>query len=137
VIDAPTDTPTVLFVCYHNANRSQIAAGYLEHMAGGRIHVTSAGPHPSDHLNPAAVGVMGEVGIDIASATPAALTDDNIAKADVVVTLGCADAVAVQPGKRHQEWTLLDNGDKGLDAARTIRDQIRPRVEALVLGLLT
>jgi arsenate reductase len=132
-----TDAPTVLFVCYHNANRSHIAAGYLHHLADGRIHVTSAGPHPSDHLSPAAVEVMGEVGIDIASATPAALTDDTIANANVVVTLGCADAVTVQPGTRHEEWTLVDNGDKGLDAARTIRDQIRPRVEALVSGLLS
>lgn len=99
------DREVVLFVCNHDANRSQIAAGFLDHLADGRIHVPSAGPHPSDHLNPAAVEVMKEVGIDIASATPAALTDDTIAEADVVVTLGCADAVTVQAGTRHEEWT--------------------------------
>ena len=131
------DRPTVLFVCYHNANRSQVAAGYLQELAGDRINVQSAGPHPSDELNPDAVEVMREEGIDIASATPTALTDDAITDADVVITLGCPDAVPVQPGKRHEEWTLTDNGDRGLDGARHIRDQIQSRTRDLAADLLS
>ena len=130
-----TNKPTVLFVCHHNANRSQIAAGYLEHFAGNRIRVLSAGPQPAPHLNPAAVQAMSEDGIDIASAQPRALTDQTVETADVVITLGCPDACPAQPGKRYEEWTLTGGGD-GIEAARTIRDQIKQRVHVLADDLL-
>ena len=131
-----TDKPTVLFVCLHNANRSQVAAGYLRHLAGDRVDVLSAGPRPAERLNPTAVDVMSEEGIDIAAARPQPLTDDALEAADVVVTLGCADACPVLPGTRHEDWSLTPGGGEGLEAARTTRDQIKHRVEALVEDLL-
>ena len=134
--ETPSHKPTVLFVCHHNANRSQLAAGYLHHLAGDRINVISAGPTPAGELNPAAVEVMREEGIDISTATPTALDADTLAAADVVITLGCADAVPQQPGKRVEEWSL-DGGNKGPDAARDIRDQIRLRVDDLAADLLS
>ena len=129
-----TDTPTVLFVCRHNANRSQVAAGYLHHLAGDRIDVRSGGPEPAVDLNPTAVDVMSEEGIDISAARPRGLTEAELQAADVVVTLGCADAVTVPLGTRHEEWSL--SGGTGLDAARTTRDEIRQRVQALAGDLL-
>jgi arsenate reductase (thioredoxin) len=131
-----TDKPTVLFVCFHNANRSQIAAGYLHHLAGDHVQVLSAGPQPAQHLNPGAVEAMSEDGIDISAAQPQRLTDQTLDTADVIITLGCAEDVPVQPGKRYEEWTLTGGGE-GMEAARTVRDQIRPRVENLAADLLS
>ncbi len=131
-----TDKPTVLFVCLHNANRSQIAAGYLQQLAGDRVEVLSAGPHPSEQVNPAAVEVMAEDGIDISAALPRALTDEDLRAADVVVTLGCADACPVVPGPRYEEWTLAPGGGSGLEPARTVRDEVRQRVDVLAAELV-
>ena len=130
-----TDKSTVLFVCHHNANRSQIAAGYLEKLAGDRIEVLSAGPEPGDRLNPAAVAVMAEEGIDVSAAVPVRLTDAALEAADVVVTLGCADACPVLPDKRYEDWQLDTPAGQGIDAAREIRDQIKGRVEDLAASL--
>jgi arsenate reductase (thioredoxin) len=130
-----TGTPTVLFVCPHNANRSQIAAGYLQHLAGDRVNVLSAGPRPSDALNPAAVEAMAEEGIRIDAAVPALLTPETVDSADVVITLGCADTVAVAPGRRHEDWQLEAPPGQGLDAARSIREQIKRRVQDLASEL--
>ena len=131
-----TDKPTVLFVCLHNANRSQVAAGYLRELAGDRVEVLSAGPRPADRLNPAAVEVMAEEGIDIAAARPQPLTDDALQAADVVVTLGCADACTAPPGTRHEDWSLGPGGGEGLQGARATRDEIKHRVQALAADLL-
>ncbi len=127
--------PTVLFVCHHNANRSQIAAGYLKQLGGDRVEVLSAGPEPSDRLNPAAIEAMAEDGIDLRAATPVRLTDDAVRSADVVVTLSGADACPVQPGRRYEDWQLDRPASEGIDAARSIRDQIKDRVEELVASL--
>ena len=130
------DTTTVLFVCAHNANRSQIAAGYLSQLAGDRVEVLSAGPEPSDQVSPAAVQAMQEDGIDIGSADPRLLTEEDLQRADVVVTLGCADACPAQPGKRYEDWTIKTTGAPGIEAARSTRDQIKVRVEELASQLL-
>ena len=127
--------PTVLFVCVHNAGRSQMAAGWLEHLAGGRIDVLSAGSAPASSINPIAIEAMGEVGIDIASAQPKILTDDAVQASDVVITMGCGDACPFYPGKRYEDWQLDDPAGQGLEAVRPIRDEIRARVEALVATL--
>ncbi|MTE23591.1 arsenate reductase ArsC [Microbacterium sp. ZXX196] len=127
-----TDTPTVLFVCVHNAGRSQMAAGWLEHLAGDRVEVLSAGSAPKDAINPVAVEAMSEVGIDIAGRTPKVLTTDAVRESDVVITMGCGDACPIFPGKRYEDWELDDPAGQGLDAVRPIRDEIRARVEALV-----
>ena len=131
-----TDQPSVLFVCVHNAGRSQMAAGYLQHLGGGRIQVRSAGSRPADALNPAAVAAMAEEGIDIGAATPRVLTPDAVETSDVVVTMGCGDACPYFPGTRYEDWQLDDPAGQGLDAVRPIRDEIRRRVEALVAELL-
>ena len=128
--------PTVLFVCVHNAGRSQMAAGFLRHLAGGRVEVLSAGSQPADAVNPAAVAAMAEVGIDLGSATPRLLTDSAVAEADVVVTMGCGDACPIHPGKRYEDWPLDDPAGRGIEAVRPIRDAIHERVEVLVAELL-
>jgi len=123
---------TVLFVCVHNAGRSQMAAGYLLHLAGDRIDVLSAGSQPADRVNPAAIAAMAEEGIDIAARTPKLLTDEAVEEADVVITMGCGDECPFHPGKRYEDWVLDDPAGQGLDAVRPIRDEIRNRVEALI-----
>jgi arsenate reductase (thioredoxin) len=128
--------PTVLFVCVHNAGRSQMAAGFLRHLASDRIEVLSAGSEPVDRVNPAAVTAMAEVGIDLAAARPKLLTDTSVKQADVVVTMGCGDACPFYPGKRYEDWLLEDPAGRGVEAVRPIRDEIRVRVEALVADLL-
>lgn len=127
-----SDKPSVLFVCVHNAGRSQMAAGWLTHLAGDAIEVRSAGSAPKDAVNPAAVEAMAEVGIDISDQSPKILTTDAVQASDVVITMGCGDACPFFPGKRYLDWELEDPAGKGLDAVRRIRDQIRSRVETLV-----
>jgi arsenate reductase (thioredoxin) len=127
-----SDKPTVLFVCVHNAGRSQMAAGYLQHLAGGRINVLSAGSEPADEINPVAVQAMAEEGIDITAATPKVLTDEAVQESDVVITMGCGDACPFFPGKRYLDWDLPDPAGRGVEAVRPIRDEIRRRVEALI-----
>ena len=130
-----TDRRTVLFVCVHNAGRSQMAAGYLQHLAGDRIEVLSAGSQPADQVNPAAVAAMAEEGIDLRSEQPKQLTDSAVRTADVVITMGCGDECPFYPGKRYEDWVLDDPAGQGLDAVRPIRDEIRRRVEALIADL--
>ncbi|MGP4099954.1 arsenate reductase ArsC [Nonomuraea sp. KM90] len=130
------DKPSVLFVCVHNAGRSQMAAGWLTHLAGDRVEVRSAGSAPADQVNPVAVEAMRESGIDIATAQPKILTVDAVEASDVVVTMGCGDACPIFPGKRYEDWTLDDPAGQGIEAVRAIRDQIRTRVEKLI-GELT
>ena len=133
MIDDVSDTrPTVLFVCVHNAGRSQMAAGYLQHLAGDRIQVLSAGSAPADQVNPVAVQAMAEEGVDITAEAPKLLTDAAVREADVVVTMGCGDACPFYPGKRYEDWVLDDPAGQDLELVRPIRDEIRARVEALV-----
>ena len=127
--------PSVLFVCVHNAGRSQMAAGYLTHLSGGRVEVRSAGSEPGDQVNPAAVEVMAEEGVDLTRESPARLTVDAVQAADVVVTMGCGDACPVFPGKRYEDWVLDDPAGQDLDTVRAIRDEIRVRVERLLAEL--
>ncbi|MDX6372016.1 MAG: hypothetical protein QOD98_1004 [Nocardioidaceae bacterium] len=124
--------PTVLFVCVHNAGRSQMAAGYLQHLAGGRIEVLSAGSQPADQVNPAAVEAMAEEGIDIGAEQPELLSDSAVKSADVVITMGCGDECPFYPGKRYEDWVLDDPAGQDVAAVRPIRDEIRRRVEALI-----
>jgi protein-tyrosine-phosphatase len=130
-----TVRPSVLFVCVHNAGRSQMAAGYLRHLAGGRIEVLSAGSEPADQLNPVAVEAMAEAGIDITTATPRILRAEDVRASDVVVTMGCGDACPIFPGKRYEDWTLDDPAGQGIGDVRRIRDEIRRRVEGLITSL--
>jgi arsenate reductase len=132
-----TDKPMVLFVCVHNAGRSQLAAGFLSHLAGDRIDVRSAGSTPADQVNPAAVEAMREVGVDITAESPKLLTTDAVRAADVVITMGCGDTCPVFPGKRYLDWQLDDPAGQGVEAVRPIRDEIRGRVEALISELLS
>jgi len=132
----PTSQPTVLFVCVHNAGRSQMAAGYLQHLGAGRIEVLSAGSAPADSINPVAVEAMAEEGIDITAAVPKILTDEAVQVSDVVITMGCGDACPFYPGTRYEDWKLDDPAGQGIEAVRPIRDEIRRRVEALVAELL-
>ena len=133
MIDDVSDTrPTVLFVCVHNAGRSQMAAGYLQHLAGDRIQVLSAGSAPADQVNPVAVQAMAEEGVDITAEAPKLLTDAAVREADVVVTMGCGDACPFYPGKRYEDWVLDDPAGQDHEHVRPIRDEIRARVEALV-----
>ncbi len=127
--------PEVLFVCVHNAGRSQMAAGLLQQIAGDRIHVTSAGSAPADEINPAARTVMAELGIDLDRAFPKPLTDESVRAADVVITMGCGDACPIYPGKRYEDWELEDPAGKDVDTVRRIRDEIAARVRALVEDL--
>jgi arsenate reductase (thioredoxin) len=128
--------PTVLFVCVHNAGRSQIAAGYLQHLAGDRIGVRSAGSAPKDAINPAAIEVMAEAGIDIAGEQPKVLTVDAVRESDAVITMGCGDACPIFPGKRYEDWELDDPAGQDLDTVRRIRDEIKGRVETLIASLV-
>ncbi|MEX0816727.1 MAG: arsenate reductase ArsC [Gaiellales bacterium] len=126
-----TDAPSVLFVCVHNAGRSQMAAALLERHAGGRVHVRSAGSDPAEELNPAVVEALAEVGIDISTEVPKGLTDEVVREADAVVTMGCGDACPVYPGKRYLDWELEDPAGKSLEDVRRIRDEIDRRVRTL------
>ncbi|UTT63147.1 arsenate reductase ArsC [Microcella humidisoli] len=131
--NAPAEPlPTVLFVCVHNAGRSQMAAGYLQHLAGDRVTVLSAGSEPKDQINPVAIDAMAEEGIDIAHNVPKILTVQSVVDSDVVITMGCGDACPIFPGKRYEDWELEDPAGQGIDSVRVIRDDIKRRVEALV-----
>jgi protein-tyrosine-phosphatase len=133
-----TDTaakPSVLFVCVHNAGRSQMAAGFLRDIAGDRIEVRSAGSMPADQINPIAVDAMAELGIDITGEQPKVLTTEAVQASDVVITMGCGDACPFFPGKRYEDWKLDDPAGQGIDAVRPIRDEIRGRIEQLVAEL--
>ncbi|MDR6170528.1 arsenate reductase ArsC [Curtobacterium sp. SORGH_AS_0776] len=130
-----TDRPTVLFVCVHNAGRSQMAAGYLQHLAGDRVRVFSAGSEPADRVNAVAVEAMAEEGIDIATAVPAVLDTDTVRESDVVITMGCGDACPVFPGKRYEDWELDDPAGQPIDRVRPVRDAVRARVEQLIATL--
>jgi protein-tyrosine-phosphatase len=123
---------TVLFVCVHNAGRSQMAAGYLQHLAGDRVQVLSAGTEPKDQVNPSAIAAMAEEGIDIANSTPKVLTTESVKASDYVITMGCGDACPFFPGKTYLDWPLDDPAGKGVDDVRPIRDEIRARVEKLI-----
>lgn len=127
-----TAKPTVLFVCVHNAGRSQMAAGYLQALAGDRVQVLSAGSAPKDTINAVAVEAMLEEGIDIAHNTPKVLTDEAVEASDVVITMGCGDACKFYPGKRYEDWQLEDPAGQGIEAVRPIRDNIRERIEQLI-----
>jgi arsenate reductase len=127
--------PTVLFVCVHNAGRSQMAAGWLRHLADERVEVLSAGSAPAGTVNPVAVAAMAEVGIDIAAQQPKLLSDTAVRASDVVITMGCGDACPFYPGKRYEDWKLEDPAGQGIEAVRPIRDEIRRRVEELLESL--
>lgn len=127
--------PTVLFVCVHNAGRSQMAAGYLQELAGDRIDVLSAGSAPKDSINPMAIAAMAEEGIDISANQPKILTVDAVKTSDAVITMGCGDACPIFPGKRYEDWELDDPAGQDLDAVRRIRDEIKTRVEGLITSL--
>ena len=131
------DRPEVLFVCVHNAGRSQMAAGLLDQVADGRVSVRSAGSDPVDTINPRAVEAMAEVGVDISRALPKPLTGDAVKEADVVITMGCGDACPIYPGKRYEDWELEDPAGKDIETVRRIRDEIDARVRALVDELTT
>ena len=124
--------PSVLFVCVHNAGRSQMAAAFLTHLAGDRVQVRSAGSAPADQVNPAVVEAMREVGIDLSAETPKVLTTEAVQSSDVVITMGCGDACPYFPGKRYLDWQLADPAGQGVEAVRPIRDEIRARVRALI-----
>jgi arsenate reductase (thioredoxin) len=128
--------PTVLFVCVHNAGRSQMAAGFLRHLSNGAVEVLSAGSAPKDSINPQAVAVMAEEGIDIANQQPKVLTDEAVIASDVVITMGCGDACPFYPGKRYEDWVLDDPAGQPIETVRVIRDQIRERVEGLLNEIL-
>ena len=127
--------PSVLFVCIHNAGRSQMAAGYLRYLAGDRIEVRSAGSMPADQINPIAVEAMHEEGIDITAEQPKVLTSEAVQASDVVITMGCGDACPYYPGRRYEDWKLDDPAGQGIDAVRPIRDDIRSRIEGLIASL--
>lgn len=131
-----TTKPSVLFVCVHNAGRSQMAAAFLHHLSEGRIEVRSAGSMPADQVNPAAVEAMLEEGIDMSAETPKVLTTEAVKESDVVITMGCGDTCPVFPGKRYEDWKLEDPAGQGIEAVRPIRDEIRARVESLIGDLL-
>jgi arsenate reductase (thioredoxin) len=130
------DVPEVLFVCVHNAGRSQMAAALLHHHAHGRVHVRSAGSEPADRVDPAVVEALAEVGLDVTQEFPKPLTDEAVRAADVVITMGCGDACPFYPGKRYLDWELADPAGLPLDAVRPIRDEIDRRVQALLAELV-
>jgi arsenate reductase len=131
-----SDKPSVLFVCIHNAGRSQMAAGFLTALSDGRVEVRSAGSMPADQVNPVAVQAMAEIGIDIADQQPKILTTDAVQASDVVITMGCGDACPIFPGKRYEDWKLDDPAGQGIESVRPIRDDIRGRVQTLLGELL-
>jgi protein-tyrosine-phosphatase len=128
--------PSVLFVCVHNAGRSQMAAGFMRELGQGRVEVLSAGSAPKDSINPVAVEAMAEIGIDIASNTPKILTPEAVQQSDAVITMGCGDACPYYPGKRYEDWVLDDPAGQGIESVRVIRDDIKGRVEKLLSELL-
>ncbi|MDQ1536713.1 MAG: hypothetical protein QOE58_1106 [Actinomycetota bacterium] len=130
------DQPSVLFVCVHNAGRSQIAAGFLTHLGDGQVEVRSAGSLPGDQVNPSAVAAMSEVGIDISQQSPKILTTEAVQASDVVITMGCGDTCPIFPGKRYLDWDLEDPAGQGVEAVRPIRDEIKVRVLGLLAELL-
>jgi arsenate reductase (thioredoxin) len=130
-----THKPSVLFVCVHNAGRSQMAAGWLTHLAGDAVEVRSAGSLPGDQVNPAAVAAMAEVGIDISDQKPKVLTTEAVEASDVVITMGCGDACPIFPGKRYLDWELEDPAGQGVEAVRPIRDDIEGRIRGLLAEL--
>jgi len=127
-----SDKPTVLFVCVHNAGRSQMAAGYLKHLSGGAVEVLSAGSEPKDQINPTAVEAMAEEGIDITGNVPKILTTEAVKESDVVITMGCGDTCPILPGKRYEDWELADPAGQGIEAVRPIRDDIKARIVQLL-----
>ncbi len=131
-----SDKSSVMFVCVHNAGRSQMAAGFLTALAGDTVEVRSAGTAPADQVNPVAVAAMAEVGIDITAATPKVLTPEAVQASDVVITMGCGDQCPFFPGKRYLDWALDDPAGQGIDVVRAVRDDIRTRVEALIAELV-
>ena len=135
ILGVTETAPEVLFVCVHNAGRSQMAAGLLERMADGRVQILSAGSEPADELNPAVVEAMDEIGIDISAERPKKLQNEMVRESDVVITMGCGDACPIYPGKRYEDWDLEDPSGKDLETVRRIRDEIRERVESLVESL--
>ncbi|PRB67986.1 arsenate reductase ArsC [Arthrobacter sp. MYb213] len=130
------EKPSVLFVCVHNAGRSQMAAAFLSHLSEGRIEVRSAGSAPANTVNPAAVEAMNELGIDMSAETPKILTTEAVKDSDVVITMGCGDTCPIFPGKRYEDWKLDDPAGQGVDAVRPIRDDIRGRIQTLIAELL-
>ncbi|RAX49881.1 heat-shock protein HtpX [Arthrobacter sp. AQ5-05] len=128
--------PSVLFVCVHNAGRSQMAAAFLANLSAGQIEVRSAGSAPAETVNPAAVAAMNEVGIDMSAETPKILTTEAVKESDVVITMGCGDTCPIFPGKRYEDWVLEDPAGQGVEAVRPIRDEIRARIETLISELL-
>ena len=130
-----TDRPSVLFVCVHNAGRSQMAAAWLNHLSAGSIEVRSAGSAPAAQVNPSAVEAMAEVGIDIAAEQPKILTTEAVKESDVVITMGCGDACPIFPGKRYEDWELEDPAGKNVEGVRPVRDEIKRRVEELIASL--
>ena len=131
-----THQPTVLFVCVHNAGRSQMAAGYMEKLSSGKVKVLSAGSAPKDSINPMAIAVMAEEGIDIANNQPKILTNEAVQESDVVITMGCGDTCPFYAGKRYEDWVLEDPAGKDLDSVRVIRDQIKLKVENLLSEII-
>jgi arsenate reductase len=132
-----SNKPTVLFVCVHNAGRSQMAAGFMREIGGDRIEVLSAGSAPKDSINPIAVAAMAEVGIDIANQQPKVLTTEAVEESDAVITMGCGDVCPVFPGKRYEDWVLEDPAGQDLEFVRRVRDEIKGRVEGLLTELLS
>ena len=128
--------PSVLFVCVHNAGRSQMAAGFLTALSQGRVEVLSAGSEPKDQINPVAIAAMAEEGIDIAGNVPKILTTEAVKQSDVVITMGCGDACPIFPGKRYEDWQLDDPAGQGIESVRPIRDEIKARIEALLSEIL-
>lgn len=131
-----TSKPSVLFVCVHNAGRSQMAAGFMTHLGQGRVEVLSAGSAPKDSINLVAVAAMAEVGIDISQNSPKVLTPEAVQQSDAVITMGCGDACPFYPGKRYEDWVLEDPAGQGIESVRVIRDEIKVRVETLLAELL-
>ena len=130
-----TDKPTVLFVCIHNAGRSQMAAGYMRALSGGAVEVRSGGSEPGDQINPMAIAAMAEEGIDISQAIPQLMTTEQVRDSDVVITMGCGDVCPIFPGKRYEDWELVDPKGKSIDEVRPIRDDIKARIQRLLAEL--
>jgi protein-tyrosine-phosphatase len=126
---------TILFVCVHNAGRSQMAAGFMRELGGERVEVLSAGSAPKDSINPVAVAAMAEVGVNIADQQPKILTPESVQESDVVITMGCGDVCPIYPGKRYEDWQLDDPAGQGIESVRVIRDEIKGRIEALLSEL--
>ena len=131
-----TDKPTVLFVCIHNAGRSQMAAGYMKALSGGAVEVRSGGSEPGNQINPVAIQAMAEEGIDISEGVPQLMTAEQVQDSDVVITMGCGDVCPIFPGKRYEDWELVDPAGNGIDEVRAIRDNIKTRIETLLAEIL-